>query len=52
MIRIMQALISGIALGLGIGSGLAEMWLTSAACFAGTALGLFLFVRSCLRRAF
>jgi hypothetical protein len=50
MIRILQALISGIALGLGIGSAFFEMWLMSAGCFVATTAGLFLFVRSSLRR--
>lgn len=50
MMRILQALISGIALGCGIGSAFLEQWMMSAGCFIATAAGLFLFVRSHLRR--
>jgi hypothetical protein len=52
MSRIANALLSGLFLGFGIGSGLSEMWLMSAGCFVVSAVGLFMFVRSCLRRIF
>jgi hypothetical protein len=52
MSRIFNAAFAGVFLGFGIGSALAEMWLMSAACFIATSIGLFLFIRSCLRRIF
>jgi hypothetical protein len=46
----LHAMAAGIALGFGIGAASCEMWLTSALSFVATAAGLFLFVRSHLRR--
>jgi hypothetical protein len=52
MSRIVNALISGLCLGFGIGSAFAEYWGASAIFFIATAGALFLFVRDCLRRVF
>ena len=51
MMRILNMLLYGFGLGFGIGAAYFELWLISAGCFVATAAGLFLFVRSSLRRA-
>lgn len=50
MTRMLHILLYGVGLGFGIGAASREMWLISAGCFVATAAGLFLFVRSHLRR--
>lgn len=51
ILPLLHAMVSGIALGCGLGSAFLEQWGMSAGCFVATAAGLFLFVRSHLRRA-
>jgi len=50
ILPVLHAMVAGVALGFGIGSAFFELWLISAGCFVATAAGLFLFVRSHLRR--
>ena len=52
MSRLINALLSGICLGCGVGSAFLEYWAMSAVFFCVCTLALFLFVRSCLRRVF
>jgi hypothetical protein len=50
MIGILQAAISGALLGFGVGAGLFEMWTVSISFFTASGVGLWLFIRSHLRR--
>lgn len=50
MSTILQLLLSGLFLGMGISTAFAEFWLASAGCFVATGAGLFIFVRTSLLR--
>lgn len=52
MSRILNALLSGLCLGFGIGSAFLEYWLMSLLFFVATAVTLFFFIRASLRRIF
>jgi hypothetical protein len=51
MIRILQVLLSGLFLGMGISTAFAEFWLASAGCFVAGTASLFLFIRTSLQEA-
>jgi hypothetical protein len=51
MPRVLQVLLSGLFLGMGISTAFAEFWLASAACFIATGAGLFVIVRTSLQEA-
>lgn len=50
MIRILQAAVSGVLFGFGLGSSIEELWTLSIVFYTSAAIGLWLFIRKSLRR--
>jgi hypothetical protein len=47
MTRVLQAALSGVLFGFGLGAGLFEMWPISISFLIASGIGLFAFIRSC-----